>query len=236
MHCNAYEQTYSFCNGEDSKLKHPRDQPRRSALKLQETASSTSRQVCCIICSCNNTLISCRKFKRLSIQDRWSKVKQHKLCFIFLTKGHNSNKCFSRGRCWQCGATHHNLLLNDSNRTTSICASRMSPPSSASASSDRSTISTSTEPTVVIVHPPKQQCKVPRIPLNALALASSGSHERRCHVQLDTGAMLSLVTAKLAKTIGARRIRDTAVTITGCWGRDLQPSSRQDCSQISATF
>ena len=43
----------------------------------------------------------------------------------------------------------------------------------------------------------------PKDPLIALALASSGSHERRCRVQLDTGAMLSLVTAKLAKTIGA---------------------------------
>ena len=61
------------------KLKHPRDQPRRFALKLQETASSTYRQVSCVTCACNHALFSCTKFKRFSVQDRWSKVKQHKL-------------------------------------------------------------------------------------------------------------------------------------------------------------
>ena len=99
--------------------------------------------------------------------------------------------------------------------TTSISASRSLLPPSVSASSDHCTTSfTSTESTVVIVHPPKWQCKVIRIPLTAVALASSGSHERRCRVQLNTGAMLSLVTTKLAKTIGAHQIRETAVTIT----------------------
>ena len=49
------------------KLKHPRDQPRRSALKLQETASSTSCQVSCIICASNHALFSCTEFKRFSV-------------------------------------------------------------------------------------------------------------------------------------------------------------------------
>ena len=138
------------------KLKDLRDQPRRSVLELQETASSTSRQVSCIICASNHALFSCTEFKRISVQDRWSKVKQHKLCFNCLTKEHNSNSCIIKGRCWQCGATHRTLLHNDSNGTTSISASRTSPPPSAFASSDRSTTSTSTESTVAIVHPPKR--------------------------------------------------------------------------------
>ena len=42
-------------------------------------------------------------------------------------------------------------------------------------------------------------------------------------MQLDTGVILSLVTAKLAKTIGAHRIRETAVTITGVGGEIYSP-------------
>ena len=97
-------------------------------------------------------------------------------------------------------------------------------PPSASASSDHCTTSvSSTESTVAIVHSPKRQCKVIRIPLTAVALASPGCHERRCRVQLNTGAMLSLVTALLAKTIGAHQIRETAFTITGVGGEIFSP-------------
>ena len=42
-------------------------------------------------------------------------------------------------------------------------------------------------------------------------------------MQLDTGVMLSFVTAKLAMTIGAHHIRDTAVTITGVGGEIFSP-------------
>ena len=54
--------------------------------------------------------------------------------------------------------------------------------------------------------------------MTALAIASSSSHQRKCRVQLDTGAMLSLVSSKLACTLGAKRLKNTALLISGVGG------------------
>ena len=59
--------------------------------------------------------------------------------------------------------------------------------------------------------------------MTALALATSGTHERQCRIQLDTGAMLSLVSSKLARSIGARKISSSSVTISGVWGEVYSP-------------
>ena len=52
----------------------------------------------------------------------------------------------------------------------------------------------------------------------ALAIASSSGHQRKCGVQLDTGAMLSLVSSNLARTLGAKRLKNTALLISGVGG------------------
>ena len=50
--------------------------------------------------------------------------------------------------------------------------------------------------------------------MTALALATAGIHKRQCRIQLDTGAMLSLVSCKLARSIGAKKISGSSVTIS----------------------
>ena len=59
------------------------------------------------------------------------------------------------------------------------------------------------------------------LPRTVLELASAGSFIRCCRAQLDTGAMLSLVTRRLANSIQDRRLRGTAVTISGVGGGEL---------------
>ena len=55
---------------------------------------------------------------------------------------------------------------------------------------------------------------------NALGLAVSGALQLRCRAQLDSGAMISLVSSKLANTIKAERLRGSSTAITGV-GRDI---------------
>ena len=59
------------------------------------------------------------------------------------------------------------------------------------------------------------------LPRTVLGLASAGSYIRYCKAQLDTGAMFSLVTRRLANSIQASRLRGTAVTISGVGGGEL---------------
>ena len=44
-----------------------------------------------------------------------------------------------------------------------------------------------------------------------IVIPSSGSHARKCRLQLDTGAMLSLVSAKLAHNLGAHKIKEHCI-------------------------
>ena len=50
------------------------------------------------------------------------------------------------------------------------------------------------------------------LPRTMLAKASAGSYKQCCQAQMDPGAMLSLVTVKLAHSIKAKHLRGTAVT------------------------
>ena len=49
-------------------------------------------------------------------------------------------------------------------------------------------------------------------------MASAGSYKQRCRAQMDPGAMLSLVTSKLAHSLRAKKLRGTAITISGVGG------------------
>ena len=76
------------------------------------------------------------------------------------------------------------------------------------------------EPTNGIVNWPIHTYNVPRISMPALALATAGIHEQQCRIQLDTGAMLSLVSCKLARSFGEKNIIGSSVTISGI-GREM---------------
>ena len=49
-------------------------------------------------------------------------------------------------------------------------------------------------------------------------MATTEVHWQKARAQLDPGAMLSLITLKLARTIKAKRLKNSAVNITGVGG------------------
>ena len=69
----------------------------------------------------------------------------------------------------------------------------------------------------------KQQLSSGCFPRTVQAIASAGTYYHRCQAQLDTGAMLSLVTAKLARAIRAKKLKGTAITIAGVGGEVHSP-------------
>ena len=66
----------------------------------------------CPCCNGTHVLSKCQKFMQASIRDRWLLVKEHKLCFRCLAKGHGKAECKSTaGTCDVCSEdTHHKLL------------------------------------------------------------------------------------------------------------------------------
>jgi len=55
----------------------------------------------------------CDVFLKRSIEYRINFVKQHKLYYNCLRKGHSTNACQSKGHCFRCQRAHHTVLLCD---------------------------------------------------------------------------------------------------------------------------
>ena len=183
-------------------VRHKQQTPKKAALKLQESYTSKgTHKISCILCNADHLLFACTDFKALSVQERWTNVKQHRLFFNCLSKGHGSNSCPSKVRCRICNKLHHTMLHNETNNAEcsspapSVTATASAERSTATASADRPSASAS-DTSVSLACLPASGSKVLRIPLTALAVAFSGSHECRYQIQMDTGSMLSLVTTK----------------------------------------
>lgn len=67
-------------------------------------------QLRCFICQENDHLIyRCPKFLNLTVQEKYDKIKKHKLCSNCLRAGHLKQNCFSSG-CKRCNRKHNTTL------------------------------------------------------------------------------------------------------------------------------
>ena len=140
-------------------------------------------------------------------------MKFRHLCFNCLSRDILLAVAVVRDAAKKSKSSHHTLLHKE----------LISKDCSLSLSSTVSSKPSTPEPTIGIVHRPIHTFNVPRIPMTALALATAGIYERQCRIQLDTGAMLSLVSCKLARSIGAKMISGSSVTISGVGGEMYSP-------------
>lgn len=73
----------------------------------------------CSMCNENDHAISdCNLFKQLNLNDRWSKVRDKRLCIGCLHSGHGTRNCANRGQCGinGCRRPHHQLLHSSAPR------------------------------------------------------------------------------------------------------------------------
>lgn len=66
----------------------------------------------CAKCKGPHQLFQCREFKELTVSDRWSVAREHKLCFNCLRQ--HKDKC-TMGHCKRCEKYHNTLLHSDPN-------------------------------------------------------------------------------------------------------------------------
>lgn len=74
----------------------------------------------CILCNgeCSD-LEHCSLFKSISVEARWEKVKDLKVCFSCMKKGHRTNQCYKKKQCSVNGCNRvHNVLLHNTNKDT----------------------------------------------------------------------------------------------------------------------
>lgn len=78
-------------------------------------ALTTSAVKKCIVCSGTcQILTECQHFKDLSVDDRWKKARELRLCFSCLKGHHQVGKCFKKQRCGVDGCDkQHNYILHN---------------------------------------------------------------------------------------------------------------------------
>lgn len=88
-------------------------QPRR-ILHVHNNEGSLENQstLRCYQCQDKHFITKCSAFDRLSVNDRWQKVKTFRLCFSCLRKGHSTANCRNKKRCGinDCPKFHHSCL------------------------------------------------------------------------------------------------------------------------------
>lgn len=82
--------------------------------KTQQRAffGDTKNPVKCKMCNGPHGIWSCEQFKRLDLAQKWSFVRQTKLCYRCLGSGHYGRSCKRSRPCNidSCAETHHRLL------------------------------------------------------------------------------------------------------------------------------
>ncbi|UYV74373.1 hypothetical protein LAZ67_11003269, partial [Cordylochernes scorpioides] len=63
----------------------------------------------CIACKAGHRIYNCTTFSTMPIEQKWEFVKQHKMCYNCLKRGHTGKNCY-QGPCKKCNKRHHTLL------------------------------------------------------------------------------------------------------------------------------
>ncbi|XP_046812400.1 uncharacterized protein LOC124421361 [Lucilia cuprina] len=90
--------------------------PSRQNMQTQGASQKTNPPTnsfeikCPLNCAVGHNLNRCSKFRNLSINEKWDKVRDGKVCFRCLGVGHSNKMCKSNFICGSCNGDHYTLL------------------------------------------------------------------------------------------------------------------------------
>lgn len=173
---------------EPAPTKREKRSPSRSSGRTVLHAQKTEK---CQVCGDPHSVFSCDTFTQMSTPQRRDWAKANKACFNCLGSNHRVETCPSKYRCRECRRKHHTLLHSTSS------------------------ISSLDDVTVNIAHSVNSAYV---LPLTAIVRVRSGGLIQKARAQLDTGASISLITRRLATTLNAKKIPNSAIDLTGIGG------------------
>ena len=149
----------------------------------------------CTLCSPEkHPLHACPKWASYSVSQRLAQVKARKLCSNCLAGGHSTNNCKSTYRCRDCGQQHHTTIHQESAAATPV----------------NSACSTSRQVPDALMTTAQVLLKGPR------------GQEIQARALIDSGAGLSLISHKMAQTLGLP-LSPSKLQLTGVQGTSCKP-------------
>lgn len=194
------------------------------------TPASTSAS--CTKCSASHSIRQCDQFKAMSVIDRHDFAKSNRLCMNCLSSSHNSNRCPSNKRCFECRKRHHTLLhlpltaINTINQTEK--SETITPTVNQNASTSKDTLNT--------FHLKENR------PMHQILLAtaivrlrSDHGHEVVVRALLDQGSQATFITEDVAQKLKLHKVPIVA-SITGIGHSETTQIKHQATVTINAHF
>ncbi|XP_065095607.1 uncharacterized protein LOC135717444 [Ochlerotatus camptorhynchus] len=152
---------------------------------------------CCPCCSSDHAIYKCEEFKKLSVADRYNRVKICGLCFNCLRRGHRTVDCKCEQSCKTCRRKHHSLLHED------ITNARKDSPIQVSATATTSSNGQSTVQTQGSVNCAQLQTMKKQVLLSTanVLVCGSGGFKQACRALLDSGSDSNIMSEKFARSL-----------------------------------
>ena len=144
----------------------------------------------CAACAEHHLLIRCPTFTGFSVERRNKLVRDRRLCLNCFSDKHGCRSCPNKFSCRTCGLKHHTLLHRD--REPAPASPTPTPTTAAAVSVDPD-------------HGPIPPLLDTGFPNTIVVHLSNGPHSVKARAMLDSGAGASLMTEKLATSLGLKR-------------------------------
>ncbi|XP_053699167.1 uncharacterized protein LOC128746143 [Sabethes cyaneus] len=175
--------------------------------------TSSEYEVKCDFCSKPHANFTCSEFRSLSIPQRLAKVREKRVCFNCLRKGHQGKNCPSDKTCFKCKRRHHSLLhleekpqATEENSPAQVEASAMQDENKQPSQSQLTTATCSSSKTR-----PKQHVLLLTAVVDVID-ANCNSHPVR--VLLDSASQANLVSRSMVEILGLKQ-RPSNVVVAG---------------------
>ncbi|XP_049302845.1 uncharacterized protein LOC125775853 [Bactrocera dorsalis] len=94
-----------------SPIREERGSTHRTARRaISRSSKRTHKHVACGLCKKDHRLVTCSKFTKMNINEKFDAVNKHKYCVNCLARSHSTQKCTSKKRCATCNGEHHSTL------------------------------------------------------------------------------------------------------------------------------
>ncbi|XP_065077952.1 uncharacterized protein LOC135701162 [Ochlerotatus camptorhynchus] len=164
----------------------------------------------CPVCGTAHSIEACGPFKKLSVNERYTKAKQLGLCFGCLQRGHRTTTCKTSKVCPTCTKKHHVLMHPEEK---SVAPETTQPPATGLEKN-------STQPLIAA------KCTIPIEPMQTkqilLATAvvmvyDSSGEAHKCRMLLDSGAMANFMSTRMVELLRLQK-ESANVSIDGVNG------------------
>lgn len=204
------------------------NQPPATTKSGQQPAASKARQTkmfvqtnkeSCPCCSNSHTIYKCVDFKKLTVPERFDKVKRAGLCFNCLRPGHRTVECSSDQHCKTCSKHHHSFLHNERSDDPKKKVETAQPKNQVEAEKKEDSPPAAEQRTVSCCTQTQAVPKQVLLSTAKIVVFGSGNATTTCRALLDCCSESNIITEKLAKRLNMQlSVINPPITICGLNG------------------